>query len=234
MVAIKPVLALSLLAGLVTPALSAAVKINPLGDSITGSPGCWRALLYQKLVEASITDIDFVGTLPATGCGIEYDGDNDGHGGFLATGIVADNQLPGWLAVSQPDVVMMQLATNDVWSNIATATILEAFSTLVDQMRDSKSTMHIIVAQITPMNPTDGCATCEAGIIALNDAIPAWAAEKSTTESPITVVDCYTGYDTATDTYDGVHPNDSGNVKLADAWFEPLQAAIAAAAASSA
>lgn len=38
MVAIKPVLALSLLAGLVTPALSAAVKINPLGDSITGSP----------------------------------------------------------------------------------------------------------------------------------------------------------------------------------------------------
>ncbi|KAL5347563.1 hypothetical protein ACLOAV_007876 [Pseudogymnoascus australis] len=205
-----PVFALSLLAGLITPALSAAVKIN-------------------AFVEAGVTDIDFVGTLPGQGCGIEYDGENDGHGGFLATGIVADNQLPGWLAISQPDIVMMQIATNDVWSNIATTTILDAYSTLVDQMRDSKSTMHIVVAQITPMDPTDGCAACEAGITALNDAIPVWAAEKSTAESPITVVDCYTGYDTATDTYDGVHPNDNGNVKLADAWFEPLQAAISAA-----
>ncbi|KFZ18986.1 hypothetical protein V501_00888 [Pseudogymnoascus sp. VKM F-4519 (FW-2642)] len=233
MVAIKPLFALSLLAGLIAPALSAAVRINALGDSITGSPGCWRALLYQKLVQAGVTNIDFVGTLPGQGCGIAYDGENDGHGGFLATGIVANNQLPGWLAVSKPDVVMMQLATNDVWNNIATATILNAFSTLVDQMRASKSTMHIIVAQITPMNPTGGCATCSAGIIALNSAIPAWAAAKSTTKSPITVVDCYTGYNTATDTYDGVHPNDNGNVKLANAWFKPLQAAISAASSGS-
>jgi lysophospholipase L1-like esterase len=180
------------------------------------------------LEAAGITNIDFVGTLPAQGCGVPYDGDNDGHGGFLATGIVSDNQLPGWLAVSQPDIVMMELATNDVWNNIPTATILAAFSTLVDQMRASKSTMRILVAQITPMSPS-GCTTCAAGVVALNNAIPAWAAGKSTSASPITVVDCFTGYNTATDTGDGVHPNDSGNTKLANAWFPPLQAAILAA-----
>lgn len=122
----------------------------------------------------------------------------------------------------------MELGTNDVWNNIAPATILKAFSTLVDQMRASKSTVRILVAQITPMNPS-GCSTCAPGIVALNSAIPAWAAGKSTSASPITVVDVFTGFDTAADTGDGVHPNDSGNVKLANSWFGPLKAAILAA-----
>jgi hypothetical protein len=38
MTVINPIFALSLLAALATPALSAAVRINALGDSITGSP----------------------------------------------------------------------------------------------------------------------------------------------------------------------------------------------------
>lgn len=123
---------------------------------------------------------------------------------------------------------MMELGTNDVWSHLATTTILAAFSKLVDQMRAQKSTMRILVAQITPMNPS-GCSDCYQGVINLNNAIPAWAASKSTSASPITVVDCWTGYNTATDTVDGVHPNSSGNTKLANAWFGPLKAAIIAA-----
>src|SRR5512147_1449045 len=64
---------------------AAATRIMPLGDSITGSPGCWRALLWQKLVNNGYTNIDFVGTLPAQGCGFTYDGENEGHGGILGT-----------------------------------------------------------------------------------------------------------------------------------------------------
>jgi hypothetical protein len=112
--------------------------------------------------------------------------------------------------------------------HIATPTILAAFSTLVDQMRAQKPTMRILVAQITPMNPMS-CATCAQSVINLNNATPAWAAGKTTTASPITVVDCWTGYDNATDTVDGVHPNSSGNTKLANAWFMPLKDAIIAA-----
>jgi lysophospholipase L1-like esterase len=190
--------------------------------------GCWRAILWEKLQNAGVTNTAFVGTLPGQGCGFYYDGANDGHGGYLATGIANNNQLPGWLAYSKPDIVMMELGTNDVWNNITTSTILAAFSTLVDQMRAQKPTMRILVAQITPMNPSN-CANCAQGVINLNNAIPAWAASKSTAGSPITVVDCWTGYNDATDTVDGVHPNSSGNTKLANAWFTPLKNAITAA-----
>src|SRR6185295_11227885 len=71
----------------------AQTRIMPLGDSITGSPGCWRALLWNQLQTAGFTNIDFVGTLPPQGCGVAHDGDNEGHGGFLAVNIANQNQL---------------------------------------------------------------------------------------------------------------------------------------------
>jgi lysophospholipase L1-like esterase len=205
------------------PALSATtpVKIMPLGDSITGSPGCWRALLWNRLQNSGFTDIDFVGTLPPQGCAVSYDGDNEGHGGILATNMASQNQLPPWLAATKPDIVVMHLGTNDVWNNIAPATILAAFGTLVDQMRASNPTMKILVAQILPMNPSN-CADCGQRVVAFNNAIPAWAAGKSTAASPIVVVDQWTGFSTGTDTGDGVHPNDSGNQKISDRWYPPL------------
>lgn len=79
------------------------------------------------------------------------------------------------------------------------------------------------VAQIIPLNPS-GCADCDQRVVAFNQAIPAWAAGLSTAASPVKVVNQYTGFVSSTDTYDGVHPNDSGNVKLAANWFAPLRA----------
>ncbi|KAB5593903.1 GDSL-like lipase/acylhydrolase [Ceratobasidium theobromae] len=211
---------LAALAYAVNPTL-AATKVMFLGDSITGSPGCWRALLWNQLINAGKTDIDFVGTLPAQGCGITYDGDNEGHGGYLATGIANQNLLPAWLAATTPDIVAMTLGTNDVWSSISPATITAAYSTLVDQMRASKPTMKILVAQILPMAPS-GCTDCGQRVINLNSAIPAWAQNKSTSASPITVVDLWTGFNTTSDTYDGVHPNENGNAKIAASWYPTL------------
>jgi lysophospholipase L1-like esterase len=208
-------------------AAAAPVRVMPLGDSITGSPGCWRALLWNQLQNAGYTNIDFVGTLPAQGCGVPYDGDNEGHGGYLATNIAAQNQLPGWLAATSPDVVLMHLGTNDVWNNIAPAQILSAYTTLVGQMRASNPTMKVLVAQIIPMNPSN-CSECAQRVVALNQQIPAWAQSISTAQSPVTVVDQWTGFNDATDTGDGVHPNDSGNTKMAGRWYPALAAVLAA------
>jgi len=205
-----------------TPPTGAPVKIMALGDSITGSPGCWRALLWQKLPAAKV---DFVGTLPPQGCGFTYDGENEGHGGYLVTNVANQNLLVGWLAATTPGVVMMHFGTNDVWSNIPTSTILTAYGTLVGQMRASNPRMKILVAQIIPMNPST-CTECAARVVNLNAAIPAWAASLTTTASPITVVDQWTGFDDATDTYDGVHPNDAGNVKIANRWYPSVSATL--------
>jgi lysophospholipase L1-like esterase len=212
------------------PALSAApapVRIMPVGDSITGSPGCWRALLWNRLQNTGYTNIDFVGTLGPQGCGQPHDGDNEGHGGFLATNVANQNQLPGWLSATRPDIVLMHFGTNDARSNIAAATILAAYGTLVDQMRASNPTMKIIVAQIIPMAPS-GCAECGQRAVGLNNAIPAWAAGKTTRRSPITVVDQWSGFSTATDTYDGVHPSAAGDQKMSDKWYPGLAAALTA------
>lgn len=205
------------------PASGVPVKIMALGDSITGSPGCWRALLWQMLPAARV---DFVGTLPPQGCGFPYDGENEGHGGYLATNVASQNLLVGWLAATHPDVVMMHFGTNDVWSNLSPDTILAAFTTLVGQMRASNPRMKILVAQILPMNPSN-CADCGQRVITFNAAIPAWAKSQTTAASPVTVVDQWTGFDDATDTYDGVHPNDAGNVKIAQRWYPSVAAAIA-------
>lgn len=249
-------------------AASAPVRIMPFGDSITGSPvsnytllegvinskrappltkqnqnfkGCWRALLWRKLQDAGYTNTKFVGTLAGQDCGFPYDGGaNEGHGGFLASGIVAKNQLPGWLSQTHPDIVLMHLGTNDVWSNEDPATITDSyFSVLVDQMRASNPRMRILVAQILPMAPTRpaNCADCGARVIALNKQIVQWAAAKNKNDTaaansnnsvPLTVVDCWTGFDDATDTIDGVHPNGAGNAKMANSWYGPLVAAIKA------
>ena len=209
-----------------SPPAGDPVRVMALGDSITGSPGCWRALLWQKLQQAGrASAVDFVGTLPGQGCGLPYDGENEGHGGFLATNVADQNQLPGWLAASDPDVVLMHFGTNDVWSNRFPTTILAAFTELVGQMRASNPAMKILVAQILPMTPAN-CADCAQRVTAFNGAIPAWAAATSTAASPVTVVDQWTGFNTATDTPDGVHPNDNGNRKIADRWYPALTAAL--------
>ncbi|MET9871370.1 GDSL-type esterase/lipase family protein [Streptomyces sp. NPDC006386] len=201
------------------------VRIMPLGDSITGSPGCWRAVLWNRLVDSGYKDLDFVGTLPPQGCGQAHDGDNEGHGGELVTNVADRDLLPGRLAATRPDIVVMHFGTNDVWSSIAPDRILAAYTKLVAQMRASNPDMRILVAQLIPMNPSS-CAACAQRVTDFNARIPAWARATSTDRSPVTVVDQWTGFSTATDTYDGVHPNASGDAKIAARWFPALAAVL--------
>src|SRR6185436_16710479 len=108
LVIVLAALAVALALVMVRPGVSSAaepVRIMPLGDSITGSPGCWRALLWNRLQSNGFTSIDFVGTQPPQGCAVPYDGDSEGHGGILGTNMADQNQLPAWLSATRPDVV---------------------------------------------------------------------------------------------------------------------------------
>jgi len=70
------------------------------------------------------------------------------------------------------------------------------------------------------------CPQCGSRVEALNAVVAEWVPTVSTEESPVSVVDCWTGFDTAKMTGDGVHPNAVGNEALADSWFEPLAEVI--------
>lgn len=204
------------------------LRIMPLGDSITEAPGCWRAYLWDQLRRAGHTNLDFVGTKTGGSCPVGHDRDHAGYSGYQAVGIARDNLLPTWLAVARPDIILMHLGTNDIWNEIGTDAVLSAYTRLVEQMRANNPGVRILLARIIPME-TPTCTSCAERVMSLNNAITGWANGKSTARSPVVVVDQWTGFDPVADTYDGVHPIDSGFRKIADRWYPAVAAAVCAA-----
>ena len=213
-------------------------QIMPLGDSITGTT-CFPKLLAKELIDKGHTNFTFVGTvLNNQDCGTGVANvQTEGHGGFLVTYLTTDSPpqsgmgnlsgLKSW-AAEKPDIVLMEYGTNDVWNSIAPATITSAYSVVVDQFRYQNPNVIFFVAQITAMNPSDGsCTQCESRVEALNAQIPAWASGKSTTASPIYVVNVWSAFTTSAisaNTKDGVHPNTVGSQHMADVWYAGMVA----------
>ncbi len=189
-------------------------KIMPLGDSITAC-GNWRQLLLSNLTSSGY-NVEFVGSQ-------NYLTPHEGHSGIGPIGLATTGDLKNWLSTTNPQIVIMHLGTNNSWGNNQAPEIISSFTTLVSQMRANNPNMKIMVAKIIPMHPTASGESCNNNVIDLNSRIDDWAKGLSTTQSPIIVVDQYTGFDTTTDTYDGVHPNDSGCIKMADKWFAALK-----------
>jgi len=216
------------------------LRLMPLGDSTTASI-CYRSHLWQMLNQLNHVQFDFVGTRNGDpGCSFTgYDKDNEGHGGYIVTDLLkatstgrpsgADatdpydasaKDLVTWFDGHPADVVLMHFGTNDVWNGKDPADILKAYSAILARLRANNPNVRLMIAQITPMDPS-GCGDkCTNGVPALNAMIPGWATQNSTTASPIVVVDQYTNFDPATDTKDGVHANDAGSVKIATNWFD--------------
>ena len=213
--------------------------IMPLGDSITGST-CYPQLLSKELISKGHTNFNFIGlNLNNQSCGSGAPSlMTEGHGGYDVTYLVTNNppqpghgtlaELQRW-AAEKPDVVLMQYATNDVWGGVSLSSILSAYSFVVDQFRSQNPGVIFFVAQITPMHPS-GCSACESNVEALNSMIPSWAAGKTSTASPIYVVNVWAALPQASYlpnsqyTSDGVHPNAAGAQLMADVWYAALVA----------
>lgn len=194
----------------VAAANTETVKIMPLGDSITDCD-FWRTKLFTKLADNGY-NVQSVGS---------QWGNHEGHGGTLVTNTAAGTQLVDWLAAANPDIVMMLYGTNDCWCDKSAQEILDAYTVLVGQMRDNNPNMIILVGKVTPLIP-DFTNDYVYRVERLNNVMDAWAADLSTEQSPIYVVDHFTGFDAMTDTYDGCHPNESGSEKICNNWYNAL------------
>ena len=213
--------------------------IMPLGDSITGST-CYPQLLSKELISKGHTNFSFIGTnLNNQSCGTNAPNlMTEGHGGYDVTYLETNSppqsghgtltELQRW-AAEKPDVVLMEYGTNDVWGGDSLSSILTAYSFVVDQFRSQNPNVIFFVAQITPMHPS-GCSACESNVEALNSMIPSWAAGKTSTASPISVVDVWSALPQASYlpnsqyTSDGVHPTPAGAQLMADVWSAALLA----------
>ncbi|MFL5307977.1 MAG: SGNH/GDSL hydrolase family protein, partial [Polyangia bacterium] len=228
-----------------TGGASGPVRIMAIGDSVTRAT-CWRDFLWQQLQPSYAGKVDFVGTLQADyGCGVTgFDSDNQGYSSSLVTEVAANvtnartcdpycpnmSNLQTAFASAKPQVVLMHWGTNDVWNGKSSASITSAYATVIDALRTANPAVVVLLAQIIPMNVTGAtcsgcsCASCSTAIPALNTAITTFAAGKTTTQSPVIVVDQYTGFDATADTRDGVHPNTQGSQKMAAKWYAALTA----------
>lgn len=217
---------------LVAGTAGATVRILPLGDSMTkgstqtpaeASHPTYRYWLWQQLQGR---DVDFVGSWTAPNFAFDFDQDNEGHGGYMTGGIlngVADDpgqgKLSVWLAKYRFDVALVMLGTNDVLNGVATAESARNLEGIIVQLRARNPNAVILLAKIPPTSFP------RPGIEALNAAIPGIAARTSTSQSPVVVVDMYTGYDGVADNQAplGIHPAESGEKKIAARWYAALQ-----------
>jgi lysophospholipase L1-like esterase len=207
------------------PGGGGTVHLFPLGDSIThGKAQHWT---YRRDLEAALLDagcdFDFVGTQrsPWQGPGEPLDDNhNEGHSGYRTDEI--DAELPGWLPGNAHDWALIHLGTNDVLQHTSLSAARTHLSNIIDQLRDRNSHVGILLAQIIPNRPEN-----EADVVDLNDRIASLAQDKSTAASPVIVVNQYSGFDAASQTYDGIHPNNSGEAFMAERWAEALLPQIA-------
>ncbi|KAL1591377.1 hypothetical protein SLS60_011990 [Paraconiothyrium brasiliense] len=205
------------------------VKLMPFGASIVEIT-CWRAYLWRKLQDAGITNIDFVGShaTPAAGCtlngqSVDFDKDNEGHSGAKVTDYANNNSLPPWLSAANPDVIIMHVGTNDAAANISTAKVFSAYDKLLGQMRAANAKTTLIASKLIPIDPNLFGQFVADKVNDYNSAMVGWVKRSTTAQSPVVLVDLNTGFDYKTMTREGEHPNEKGDVFMAERLFPVVQ-----------
>jgi len=193
----------------------------PLGDSITqGYRDSYRRPLWLKLQRAGI-DVDFVGSmkqgLPTDYKTRDFDGDHEGHWGWRVDEILA--RIDDWVNESDPDVVLLHLGTNDLGMGQDIDETVQEVGQIVQRLRNHNGRIHILLAALIPM--ANEAVTRR--IRTFNDRVAILADEMDAPKSRVILVDQFTGFDAHVDTYDGLHPNDNGNMKIANHWFAAIQ-----------
>jgi acyl-CoA thioesterase I len=204
------------------PVFNGVVNIMVLGSS-NESQTCWRAFLWQKLRADGITRFDFVGSqVVGPDCGVPgYDKACEASPGTIVTSLPAST-FHGWFAANPPDIVLQHIGGADLMdANVPPTDVIKTYSVIVEQAREVNPKVIFFVAQHTPQDPV-GCSNCLAQVMALNALIPGWAVQTTTAESPISVVDLYTGLDLTTDFSDRVHLDTAGSEIVAGRWLTAL------------
>ncbi|WP_406144651.1 SGNH/GDSL hydrolase family protein [Streptomyces sp. NBC_01012] len=203
------------------PAAASALRVMPLGDSITDGIGSstgngYRGPLWDEL-SAQGYSLDFVGTSRA---GSMPDPDNEGHSGWRIDEIASITDAS--LSRYRPNVVTLMIGTNDLGQDYEVPTAPDRLDSLIDQVVADAPDATVLVASLTiSTNPT-----IEANRGGYNQRIPGMVEEKQAAGKHVSYVDM--GALTADDLADGLHPDDAGYQKMADAFNSGIRAADAA------
>ena len=200
-----------------------AVRILPLGNSITqGVPETYRYELYNLLTAAGF-DFDFVGSWTASEADYpgEWDKDHEGHSGWTCMQI--NNEIQQWLTLYTPDLVLIHLGTNDVSAVMEGGNNLDisqqALVEIIEKLRTGNPQVKILLAQILPFHsefPTENGLVNE-----WNQRVSSVASTMNSIDSPIEIVDMHTGFGDV-DLADDVHPSREGAARMASVWARAI------------
>ncbi len=220
-------------------AAAAALRILPLGDSITygyegygvpGDPGGYRKTLYRDLTSAGFHPT-FVGgttanadpTLPAAAA------PQEGHVGYVIEG-PRPNGTPGlaeniakWLGPggADPNLVLLEIGTNNASDGYRSEDAPYALAALIAHITRLKPDARVLVSTLTPLLDPGA----EARVQAFNRALAGpdgVIAQLQRLGEKVALVDVGGALTTA-DLIDGAHPTPAGYVKLGDAWFRAIE-----------
>jgi lysophospholipase L1-like esterase len=189
----------------------------PLGDSITDglqSSGGYRSDLWQYM-KADGMNADFVGSRsggpPQLG-----DRDEEGHPAWRIRQL--SEHARAWLLKYRPDIVLLQIGTNDVIQRWGLPAAPARLSALLDVITATVPAAQVYVAAITPLSgrPNDTRAR------AYNATIPGIVSAKVAAGHHVHFVDMHSGLSKDDLSGDGIHPTNGGYAKIAARWYSAL------------
>ncbi|MEU8241002.1 GDSL-type esterase/lipase family protein [Actinoplanes missouriensis] len=226
-------------AALVAPAGTAAwaaagPRIMVVGDSISqGSTGdyTWRYRLYKNLVAQGVA-ADMVGPRnwvydnvaqrqgDTRYADANFDRDHDATWGRAA--VEEKDTIAGEVSGADPDYLLILLGINDLAWFTDPAGADAALRALITNARSAKPSVRMVLGSVLPTARAGTEPAFAAKVADLNGRIAAIVTGMSTAASPIAPAATASGFVAADDTYDGVHPNARGELKIAAAFQDAL------------
>ncbi|WP_198045540.1 SGNH/GDSL hydrolase family protein [Kitasatospora mediocidica] len=213
--------AFSLTGSAVAEPAAPVIRVMPLGDSITVGQGSVSWNGYRADLRDLVTG--------QTSYGVRYVGDqnsgsmsnpqHEGHGGYTIDDV--RHGVDGWLAASQPDVVLLYIGTNDLNQQQDTDPdhAADRLTTLVDRIFTDAPDVTVVME----------------GLITTTGGMQERVRQYNKRSRELAVVEQAAGRHLlfaagakldSVDFADRVHPTDTGYQKMADSFFPPLQEAL--------
>ncbi|WP_433380968.1 SGNH/GDSL hydrolase family protein [Actinoplanes sp. CA-142083] len=199
-------------AALASPASSsvdAGLRVMPLGDSITFGKGDptengYRAALYSWLSRP----VSFVGSQ------VNGATAHEGHPGWRIAQLT--ELIDGWMADARPDVVLLDIGTNDLLHHDHVDEAPDRLVELIDHIVTANPDVRILLAELLVVDRGH-----EADFEWYNSTLPVVAA---LFPDNVTLVDM--ARVPVANTVDHVHPNALGYQQMAYQWYEALRGVL--------
>jgi lysophospholipase L1-like esterase len=193
------------------------VRILPLGDSITSgfnSPPHWgyRGPLWSLLTTGGAA-IDYLGEFQDGPSSLP---DRDHQGTLYQTADQLIPLAPGLMTQYRPDIVLLMIGSNDIEGGQDAPSLGDEISQILDGIAAQSPGVTVYVSTLTPLSAD---RTGSDVIPLANEEIRSAVAQAQAEGQRVRVVDPNLSL---SDLTDGVHPDDSGNGKIAQAFFDAM------------